>query len=339
MAQRDDPKYPPVVLSLSVFMIALGLITGSVILNLKLRWSQPVVQPSSGALAGQTGRPPGDTAPAIVGALVQRIVNPPAVRGTILDFARRGHLALASTASQSRHGSIEFLGYAGVAKSRIQLLSEPSPHYPHESAMWSALRSRAGDHGIIPDIEMQNMMATPSWLSPVAHALRADLVAAGYFTEDRRGLPLQVVGAACGVAAIVVAAAAVPDRNWGVLPGILLLVFNCVFALFAASVMPATTVAGNQAALPWRAYLEYLAQADSRADMPVDVESAIPYLVACASTARFAQRINWMAIQGYHPDWFRSPRMDRDFSDRDPDLYALWCDSEVINGSFVNPSH
>ncbi|HYJ32619.1 MAG TPA: TPM domain-containing protein, partial [Candidatus Binatia bacterium] len=141
---------------------------------------RPAPQVSSAA------EPPSGLAPALAGALATGYVDDADVAATILDFAKRGALAIEPE---------------GKKHARIRLIDASVARPGYERRLWEILKSRANDAGIITSKQMARLQT--DW-SEVRDGIRQDLVARGWLDPEagRRRRPLFLRGVGLDLLAV-----------------------------------------------------------------------------------------------------------------------------------------
>ncbi len=246
-----------------------------------------------------TTTPPGDLAPAIVGALVKGRIRDEQMEATILDFARRKLL------------QIEPVG-AGAIRVRLlaQQVSEPAGY---EVSLWHLLKSKADDQNVIVAADLA--LIAGGW-SPAKDRLRDTLISRGWYNPDAakaKRRPLKIAGAlgiCMSVLGVIVAGMA--QESWAAL-GAWLCIGASILAFIQAYAVPDTTLEGEQVAAPWRGYLESITTHVS----PDQLDGALPYLLAMGAGSAVLNQLQMASGAGYSPAWFRpehEPEHDRNRS-------------------------
>lgn len=270
----------------------LGLVFAGVValLVVRVRRRPPLssARDEVGGLAAQAQ--PGELPPALAGALIKGRVADAHVEATILDFARRGLLVFEPI---------------GTDKVRIRLLGSNSASRltGYEQATWNSLVALAGDeHGTISSDELANLRQ--DW-GKVKQVLRRELIERGWYDPDAaaaRRRPLYILGAVgvVGVAAGVVLIL-LSQEGWAAIGLVLFLGAGLAAVLLGYAVLD-TTVEGEIAAAPWRAYRASVTARDYTPNLDTD----IPYIVALGILGKLAPRLKAASERGYSPSWFRA---------------------------------
>jgi len=264
-------------------ILALLLAGGMAYWLMRLRQGRP----SGIATSPETVTPPGDLSPALAGALVARTVGDGQLEATILDFGRRGGLAIEPEAK---------------SKVRVRLLDASVPRSPFEQAAWTSLAAQAGSDGIVPAKKIAKVRR--QWKS-AREALRADLRDRGWFDPavPPRRRPLSIAGAvilvlACGTVAVT----GVGKEPLGFIAYGLLMVAG-ITALWQSLTLPESTAEGERVAAPWRGYLAGLRAAGKGSGQEPNLDEAMPYLVGMNATKVLDKQLKAASARGYTPAW------------------------------------
>ncbi len=225
-----------------------------------------------------TATPPTNLSPAVAGALISGRVSGQQMEATILDFARRGLLRI--DPAERNHAS-------------IQLLDDGSGLTDYEHSLWNVLWNQATPDRIIPRERMYQVAAR--W-RPVISELRAMLVARGWYDRDvwkKRAplLALTIVG--FGLALIGIVLGVLAGQVWPFLGALLCAAAGGIALVFLLRI-PAVTADGQRAAQPARDYIAGLNVPQSA----VDMNEALPYLVASGLGRAYGQRLRMDAERG-----------------------------------------
>ena len=232
---------------------------------------------------------PGDLPPALVGALTARRIEPGTLaEATLLDFARRGALAIVPQ------------GEKAIA---VRLLTAARPQLPFEQIVWSALMREADTDGMVPAKRVAQ--ATKS-RKEFAGAIDREMHARGWFDPAFRSrqIPLYIVGVISMVLAFgVLILASIGEQPWGFFGFIVLILVGCVVLLLGAY-YPRTTAAGEAAAAPWQAYKAGLKSAARDQSQALDLDVVLPDAVAFGLVSALDRRLKEASARGYAPSWF-----------------------------------
>lgn len=274
---------------------ALGLLfaglAGLLVVRVKRQPPLSSARDEVGGLAAQAQ--PGDLLPAMAGALVKGRVADAQVEATILDFARRGLLDFEPEGTKKVHVRL-----LGASKSGIL-----SQFTGYEQATWTSLVALAGgEQGMITSLELAHLRK--DW-GTVKQELRRELVERGWYdpaAASARRRPLYVVGT-LGVVGVVAGAALIllSQQGWAFI-GLALFLGASIAAFLYAYGVPDTTVEGDIAAAPWRAYL---ASVTARDYMP-NLDTDLPYIVALGLVGKLTSRLKAASERGYSPSWFHT---------------------------------
>lgn len=218
-----------------------------------------------------TTTPPQALAPGVAGALVTGGVGGAQMQATILDFARRGLLALEPVSPR---------------QAQIRLLSDGRDLSGYERALWQSLAAQATPEGIIPAERMYRV--TTSWQSAM-DTLWGLLLDRGWFDRERgkRRAPLIVV-MAIGFALMVAGGilGVLAQQPWPFIAGGVSLIAACIALGFMLAI-PALTPQGDAMAQGARNYFAGLQQ-----DLPgANLGDALPWLVGAGLASAYAQRL------------------------------------------------
>jgi uncharacterized membrane protein YgcG len=249
-----------------------------------------------------------ELAPALVGALVAGRVADNQMVATLLDFARRGILAIEP---------------AGRRKAQVRLLDRAPQVASFEDEVYRSIADVADADGLVVANDLPKLRSR--WPS-AKNALRAELVSRGWYDPGagaRRG-PIYIVATvalALSVAAFV--AASVDQAPIGFLTSGLLFAVAIV-AYFVGYRVSDTSAAGEQAAAPWRAYLEGAKRAGRDAapggDLAALLDAAVPYALAAGMISALGGQLKEARQQGYAPTWMGLQRATATYED----YYPVW---------------
>jgi uncharacterized membrane protein YgcG len=218
-----------------------------------------------------TATPPQALAPAVAGALVTGQVGGPQMEATILDFARRGLLALEPVSSR---------------QAQIRLLGDGRGLTGYEQALWQALAAQANPEGVIPAERMYRVRTT--W-QPATDALWGMLLDRGWFDSQRgkKRMPLiALLAISVALALVGVILGALAQQPWPFIAAAVCLIAAGIALGFMLAI-PAVTPLGSEVAQGARNYFAGL-----RANLPdANVGDALPWLVGAGLASAFAQRL------------------------------------------------
>jgi uncharacterized membrane protein YgcG len=268
---------------------ALGALFAGVVALLIVRLTRrPPVSSAGSEVGSSLLAAPGDLPPAEAGALITGRVSDAQMEATILDFARRGLLAIEP---------------AGDDKVRVQLLGDGKGLTGYEQDIWNALDARA-------DAKLRTVSSTDlaelrqGWAWPKT-LLRRELIEKGWYDPEAaaaRRRPLYIAGAVgmLGIAAAVVLII-LSQEGWAAI-GLALFLAAALVAFIRGYAVPDTTVEGEVAAAPWRGYR---ASVTDRAYEP-NLDSDLPYIVGLGLVNKLTPRLKAASERGYSPSWFRT---------------------------------
>lgn len=230
--------------------------------------------------------------PAMAGALLKGRVADEQMEATVLDFGRRGLLAVEP-----------------VDKKNVQmrLLGDGKNLTAYEQAVWKRLDTESDpDDHTLNNHDLAEVRSGWSWPKSL---LRRDLTERGWYDPDaaaKRRRPLYIAGA-IGVAGVVVAVIllAMSNEGWAAI-GMALFTIAGVAAFIVGYSVPDTTVEGEIAAAPWRGYRESVAD---RAYQP-NLDTDLPYIVGMGLLGKLSSRLKAASENGYSPSWFRAATSD-----------------------------
>ncbi|HEX8034828.1 MAG TPA: TPM domain-containing protein [Ktedonobacterales bacterium] len=234
-----------------------------------------------------TTTPPGDLAPAVVGALVKGRIGDEQMEATILDFARRKLLQIEP---------------AGVDVIRVRLLAQQvKDPAGYEVSLWHLLTSNADDQNVIAAGDLA--LVARGWSSAKSR-LRQTLINHGWYNPDAANVkrrPLYIAGALALCASLLgVIVAGIAQEGWAVI-GAFICGGASLLALILAHAIPDTTLEGQQVAAPWRGYLKSI-----KTSVSLDqLDGALPYLLAMGASSAVPNQLQMASGAGYSPAWFR----------------------------------
>lgn len=232
--------------------------------------------------------PPDQRSPAEVGALVNGKITDAVVEGTLLDFARRGMLA------------IEPQGRKDI---QIHLLGPKDLRGKYEETVWDMLTVRANP--INDTLDRRALGKFRENVSVATGALRKELEAAGLYDPNASGrrVPLYLasaVGFILTMGVFILGAAA--EQPWAFL-GAGLLAIATLFLFITALSLPDTTAMGEAAAAPWRGYRDGIKAARRDQAAVLDLDEVMPYAAAMGITGDLDKRLKSASETGYEPLW------------------------------------
>ncbi|KIQ16045.1 DUF2207 family protein [Rhodococcus sp. MEB064] len=253
-------------------------------------------QPTVSAQPPTTYRPDRDTDPAVATALVHRGAQASAVPATVLALAAADALSIEADTATGKFG--------GKPKARVRLLDHGKVRGDVQDAVWSMLSEKAdGDvvsstalakigqgHGTTKGV-VDAVLETNGWKQHGTARPRWSLAG------------LAVLGGVVMVGAGVVAASGALVMLVAAIPGAILLLAGLVMAVAYSGF----SVAGLDAARPWEAYRDGLKQAAKDDDAVVDLDAALPDIVALGLGSVFAKRLEAATDGGTSLRAFTSP--------------------------------
>jgi uncharacterized membrane protein YgcG len=135
--------------------------------------------------------------------------------------------------------------------------------------------------------------------------LRGELVERGWYDPGEaaaRRRPLYIAGALGMLGAVIAVVLIILSREGWAVIGLGVFLAAGLAAFVRAYAVPNTTVEGELAAAPWRAYRESVAARDYEPNLDADV----PYVVALGLVGKLSPRLKVASERGYAPAWFRA---------------------------------
>jgi uncharacterized membrane protein YgcG len=270
--------------------LVLSLLFAALVALLLLRLRrQPPLSSAADEVGGATLAAPGDLPPAEAGALVRGRITDAQMEATILDFARRGLVVIEPTDATS----VE-----------VRLLGDGSGLSGYALDLWNVLEDHAS--GTQRAISRTALASVRQDWGTAKEQLRRDLTERGWYDAEaaaRRRRPLYIAGGVgIAVALLGLLLALLSQEGWAAI-GIGICLVASSGAFVRAYLIPSTTVEGDLAAAPWRAYA---ASVSDRAYEP-NLDTDLPYLVGLGLVGKLAPRLKAASERGYAPSWFHMP--------------------------------
>ncbi|MBY3985315.1 DUF2207 domain-containing protein [Rhodococcus fascians] len=226
-----------------------------------------------------TVRPDQATDAAYATALVHRSAQPSGVPGTVLALATAGALTFEQDKKPGKvdKGTVE-----------IRLVDRTRAHGEVQQAVWSMLAERAENDVVLGD-ELKKIARGPGATKELVEKTLRDsgFVADGSGRRRTALAGLGVLGGALAIGGIAVATSGAPTMWLAVvLSGLLF-----VAGLWTAIAYSRFSVAGLDASRPWEAYRDGLKQAAKDNDESVDLNVALPDIVAFGLAPFFRKRL------------------------------------------------
>ena len=232
--------------------------------------------------------PPDDLHPAYAGALASGRISDNQIEAAILELIRKRSLEIEPD-------------YQQRDKVQIRILDRSVVSDPVESSLMSLLEHRAVD-GVINFRTLNGLRK--EW-GNVRRTLEREMVDAGWINPSalQTRLPFVLPGAL----GLLLAAATIPgaflvSSGWPLLGGALV-GFVGSSVLVAGNIMPHTTKAGEEAALPWRGFRSGLIIARDQGHGTLDLDGAFPYIVSMGMAPGFNRYLRRASQSGYIPEW------------------------------------
>ncbi|GGG10539.1 hypothetical protein GCM10007304_25780 [Rhodococcoides trifolii] len=227
-----------------------------------------------------TLRPDHNTEPAFVTALVHRSAQASGVPATVLALAAQDALMIEQDKKPGKFDK-------GTV--RIRLLDESRVRGEMQQAVWAMLAERA-DGAVVDSAALKKIAGSPgSTKTLVEERLRSSgLVADGTGRRRAALTALAVLGGALAVGGIAVATSGAPLMWLAAGPAAMLFIAGIVTAIAYSRF----SVAGRDAARPWEAYRDGLKNAAKDHDEAVDLNSALPDIVALGLAPAFQKQLD-----------------------------------------------
>lgn len=272
-------------LTWAAIAVALLLLGGAVVLYRRRQTTgQPAAEPTSSR--------PGDLAPAVAAALAGGAVQAQSTPATLLDLATRGALAIEPVTDLSKDEG-------GDDKAvQVRLVDGGRARGPVEDALWAQLQERAGARGLVTAEDLKSVADAPT---PVNVAIEAQMAEQGWLDADAGGpraglIVIGLVGGMLAIPAFLVVAAS--GQVFPSIIGAIALLLVVPFALLLFANFPRLSTAGQEAAIPWRAYREGLERAVRDGTVALDLDAALPYVVAFGQGSGLDDRLEAAATSG-----------------------------------------
>lgn len=272
---RWESSYEPLVnLGLGAFAAGLLLVGSIGVLGL---WFTRGRDPKTATVPSYLSEPPSALAPGLVGMLVDERVDLQDIIATLLDLARRGQLRIIE---EQRN----LLGFSTGLEYRLERLeADETDLSGYERTLLKAVFG--GRNSVEMDSLQEKFYAQ---IPAIAAAMYQDGVRSGLFPKSPervrgRWLMAGMAGLVLSVGGGFFAGAAL--MQWASAVLCVFVAGGAVSALMiaAANYMPVKTVAGSLEAAKWRAFREFLRQADRYAELgslSARFEEYLPYAVA-----------------------------------------------------------
>jgi uncharacterized membrane protein YgcG len=308
------PAYQRVASSLGrIPFTVLGLLFTALVALMLLRLArQPPPSSARDEVGGlQVPASPGELAPGMAGALLLGRVSDAEVESTMLDFARRGLLSMEP---------------AGKNEVRVRLLGNADTESAlsgFEQETWKSLVCLAGGpQETIADKQLTHLRQ--DW-GEVRRELRRELVERGWYdpkaASDRRR-PLYILGTLGMVAtSIGLLLVGLAQEGWAAIGAALF--FGAGLAAFIRGyAVPDTTVEGEIAVAPWRAYRASVTAREYEPNLDTD----LPYIVALGLVGKLSPRLKAASERGYSPTWFHggNSQEHEDWNTSTIGFYPYW---------------
>lgn len=248
---------------------------------------RPPMGDASVALSSVSLATPGDLPPAVAGALVKGRITDAELEATILDFGWRGLL----TMEPARHDTV-----------RVRLVGDGKGLTGYEADVWTGLSERADGQRSLTREDLADLRQGWNWAKSL---LRRELVERGWYDPDEaaaRRRPLYIAGALGLIGMIGAVVLIILSREGWAAIGLAVFLAAGLAAFLRGYAVPNTTVEGEIAAAPWRAYQDSVAARDYEPNLDAD----LPYVVALGLLGKLTPRLKAASERGYAPAWFRA---------------------------------
>jgi uncharacterized membrane protein YgcG len=270
--------------ALILAVLAILLALGAALVNSTMRGVLPQHRPALNPIES----PPNDLASALVGALIIGRTHDAQMEATLLDFARRGLLAIEPV---------------DISKLRLRLVSDGRELKGFEASLWQELAELASsDHIVLPSTlpVVRTQFARPLL------ALKQEMLDRGWYDREigEKRKPYYWVGAlaAIGVAVALLAALIAQQASPLAAAGIFLLV--SLWAFIKGGSLANTSAEGEQVAAPWRDYRAGILLVHADPSRDADLSAALPYAVAMEIVSALDYRLQLASERGEVPAWF-----------------------------------
>lgn len=247
--------------------------------------------------------PPEALPPAIAGALYTRKISDDAIAATVLDLAGRGAIAIETTSK---------------SKVNLRLLDSSRVQNVYEAALWQTLAQHADTSQVL---EYKQIAATRRSWEPVREALRAEMIARGWFDPAARAFqrPLVIAGVV-GLVLLILSfiASVIAQELWGILPSMIFLLMLLI-AFSVASTLPETSAAGESQAGPWHDFARGLKTTRRDQSFPIDLDTVLPYALAMGTISALDKRMKAAGKAGFIPTWLSLTQHNDNFN-----FYPYW---------------
>lgn len=231
---------------------------------------------------------PGNLSPALASALVSGGPQASAMPATLLDMASRGALTIEPESEGSRWGKPTI---------QLRLVDQRPVGDDVEVAVWAELENLADD-GVVssknlaklagrtkaPFAAIRRHMRANGWLNGAANRAKGGLYAIGFV--------------ALGLAVFTGVVASNGDNWWLAGAGVAALAVVAVVAITLGSVYSGLTRAGQEAAIPWKAYRDGLKAAGNDETSPLDLDAILPDVVALNLGSALDKRLEAVGSSG-----------------------------------------
>lgn len=255
---------------------------------------------------------PGDLSPALAAALALGGPQASAVPATLLDIAGRDAL----TIEPEKEG-----GFLRTATVQVRLVDAQPIRGESESVVWQQLQERAaGD--LVSSKALQKLAASPK---PILDAVRDQMSAEGWLDPNAwgaRGALVLMGTLAVALSFFILAAAGVAGAWWPLSLGIVMLALLALTSFGFAAMYSRLSREGQEAAIPWKAYRDGLKQAVKDDTVNLDLDAALPDIVAMNLGSSIADRVEAASSSGQALRAFSTPSQTA--SDTSVAVFPWW---------------
>lgn len=254
---------------------------------------------------------PDDLSLELVGVLIHGSPSVLAMPAALLELAARGALVIEpkpETEGKKDAGS----------KVQVRLLDRELVRSPLEEIVWARL-AKLAQTNIVNGKSLQRFTSDQT---PVQILALKGMRERGWGDQsafwNRTGL--WVGSTLCfvvGIVGAIVVSEGGRDAGPAAIAGIVLLLLLGVTAMWMAAVYPTLTAAGQEAAIPWKAYKAGIEQAAKKESMSLDLDNVLPDAVVMGLGRKLKKRIKAATAEGVTLQAFRE-------SGTQMETFAMW---------------
>ncbi len=244
-----------------------------------------------------SARRPGELAPAVGGALALGGPAASALPATVIDLAGRGALRIEpEDGGQRARRDEEQGGEAKVEAVQIRLVDSQVLRAPVEKVVWRELAAHA-THDVVRGKALAKVSQKTG---PVGDAVRHEMTERGWINPEASraknslGVVVALMTLLVGADLVFLASGASLLMLFGLVPAALVVVTSVVMIIRFSRL----SARGQEDAAPWRAYREGLVAAAKDPGAALDVDVAVPDLVATGQAAEVEQLLERAGERG-----------------------------------------